>query len=196
MYVGTQSGILSPRVAMPPGRRRRGFAGFLTPATGNIPGATPLNDATLGLPAGFPCYDSTHDPGLIHGCSTVDSFFFSNCTTALSAAESACLAGQLTNLNPSTPTNYNPETGTAVSGTDLSPAPVVTSPIPCAGGGVDCQPIDTSACAWYCNLPFASSLSPTFDTDCVGCAASNLSPFLMIGAAVIVGVLLLAAVQR
>jgi|SRR5579863_1524362 len=196
MYVGEQSRIRSPKVAMLPGRRRRGLAGFLTPATGNLPGATPLNDATLGLPEGWPCYDSTHDPGLIHGCSTVDSFFFSNCTTALSPSETACLAGQLTNLNPSTPINYDPQTGTAQPGTDLELGPVVTSPLPCAGGGVDCQPIDQTACAWYCNLPFASDLSPTFGTDCVGCAPSSLSSFLMIGAAIVVGALLLAAVKR
>jgi hypothetical protein len=166
----------------------RGVGGFFFPAA-DIPGALPLTDASYGLPPGYPCYDTTHDNGMIHGGATTDAWMLSNVTTALSNAESECLAGRLVRINPPTPPVVDPETGLLTPGTQTN------TPIACADGSLDCQPANPSACAWYCGIPLANQISPTFATDCAGCPSSNLSTFLIVAAAV-VGGLMLANVSR
>ena len=202
MYMRFDNRVKQPRPAagsrslsiptMVAGARRlrpvRGVGGFFTPAA-DLPGAIPFSDAGYGLPPGYPCYDTTHDNGMIHGGSTTDSWMLSNVTTALSASEVACLAGQLVTVNPPAPPVTDPSTGL------LTPGPQTNTPIPCADGTLNCQPVNPAACAWYCGLPFAAQISPTFATDCVGCAPSNLSTFLIVAAAV-VGGLMLANVSR
>lgn len=178
--------IRVPRVA--------GMAGFFTPAA-QISGAILGSDAYYGLPPGYPCYDQTHDPGMIHGGATTDAWMLSNVTTNLSPSETACVAGALLKINPpQLPPNYNPATGTCGDQPcDLGKQ--VNTVIPCADGSLDCQPADPNACAGYCSIPFANYFSPTFATDCVGCPKSNLNIFLIVGAAV-VGGLVLANMSR
>lgn len=165
--------------------RSVGVGGFFTPAA-DIPGALPLTDASYGLPPGYPCYDTTHDNGKIHGGATTDAWMLSNVVTALSASEAACLAGQLVKINPPGTPNVDPVTGL------LIPPTQTNTPIPCADGSLDCQPANPNACSGYCALPFANYFSPTYATDCVGCAPSNsnASLFLIIGAAIVGGLVL------
>lgn len=156
-----------------------------------------VSDCAIGVQPSDACYDATHDAGKVHCGSWVDSLFFSNVVTACSVSEQACAQGKLANVNPpGAPQNYDPQTGEAVPGTTLSPVPATVTQIACADGSAPpCNQNDT-ACAWYCNLPFASTLSPTYGSDCVQCAPSGLSTFLIVGGAVILGMVLFLAVKR
>ena len=175
-----------------------GVDGLFSPAASTCPSSmAAVSDCAIGIPPGDACYDATHDNGKVHCGSGVDSLFFSNVVTACSASEQNCAQGVLKQINPpSVPQNYNPQTGEANPGTTLTPAPATPSDFTCADGTQPPCNTNESACAWYCNLPFASSLSPTYGSDCMGCAPSGLSSFLIIGSAVVLGLIMFAAVKR
>lgn len=153
----------------------RGVGGFLTPDAPicNVP----LADCWYGLAPGAPCYDATHDAGMIHGGATVDSMFLSNVTTRLSQYELDCLAGKLVNVNPpSTPIGYDPSNPSA----PLEPAPSIPTPILCADGTAGpCQTPATGACSSFlCGLPFASLV----DSDCSFCETTTVGKVVFYGA--------------
>jgi hypothetical protein len=177
---------------------RPGLGGFFSPAATTSSAASSLvSDSGIGIAPGDPCYDATHDPGKVHCGSGLDALIFSNVVTACSASELACAAGQLVSLNPpTTPVNYNPQTGDANSGSTLEPSGSSSSVIPCADGSIGpCQTLSGTApgtpgtCAWYCGLPLAGSISPTYASDCAACGGDtgNISTFVIVAAALVLG---------
>ena len=169
----------------------RNLEGLVTP---QFQSGSLFTDGSYGLAPGSPCYDTTHDNGMIHCGSTVAGWFLSNVTSNCSAYEQSCASGSLVTVNPpSTPIGYNPATGTGANpDVPLTPAPSTLSQIPCADGSTgSCQPADPNACSWYCGIPFASTFSPTYTTDCVGCTPNSTSTFILFGLAAFAGILLI-----
>jgi hypothetical protein len=154
-------------------RHRRGFGDTSTSSAGFF---TANPGAANGIEPGAACYDSSHDPGYVHGVSAVEyalqTPFGYNVTTQLSDAEVACLAGSVAASSA----------GGATPGGSTTAAP---SAIP-------------NNCPWYCSLPGVSSVL-TSGCDPATCnpnaAPSTSSNMLVIGGFVVGGILLLSLLK-
>jgi hypothetical protein len=133
--------------------------------------------APNGIEPGAVCYDSSHDPGYVHGVSSVEwalqTPFGYNVTTQLSDAELACLTRSVSTGGGATP-------------------PVDGGPVADPGGGIP------NSCPWYCALPGVSSVltSGCNPATCNPASApSTSSNALMVGGLVVGGLLLFAVLK-
>jgi hypothetical protein len=129
-------------------------AGFFT----GVPGAP------NGIDPGDPCYDNSYDDGWVHGVPEIASWAITDATNQVSAAETACEAGQLATINPPSPPTVDPTTGLLVQGTTPTNTPLL-SPTTTFDG----------SCPWYCSLPGSSIFDPTYSVDCASCSSTGLA---------------------